>query len=171
MDKALRSTLIAGIIIIALSVGYYLVIFLPKKEATRLEEQKQEKIANDQKASQQKESDLAKELEIKTAKCLEDAKKFHENYIKSITGYYKEPKYNYNKEQGRCLYSGGYSKNQNMLSFSDKDFDKKVKSPEYYWERVVKDVYTNETILSIYNFQDIETITAKDLEIEKLMSN
>jgi isopenicillin N synthase-like dioxygenase len=54
MDKALRNALIAGIIIITLSIGYYLVIFLPKKEATRIEQQNQEKEAN-----------LLKESEIK----------------------------------------------------------------------------------------------------------
>jgi len=42
MDKALRNAIVAGIIIIALSFGYYLVVFLPKKEAMRLEQQKQE---------------------------------------------------------------------------------------------------------------------------------
>ncbi|MFA7209561.1 MAG: hypothetical protein WC120_04725 [Parcubacteria group bacterium] len=31
MDKALRNTLIVGILIVAFSVGYYLVIFLPQK--------------------------------------------------------------------------------------------------------------------------------------------
>ena len=32
MDKALRNALIAGTIIVALSLGYYFVVFLPKKE-------------------------------------------------------------------------------------------------------------------------------------------
>lgn len=41
MDKALRNAIIAGIIIIAISFGYYLVVFLPKKEAMRIEQQKQ----------------------------------------------------------------------------------------------------------------------------------
>ncbi|MCX6766815.1 MAG: hypothetical protein NT170_03505 [Candidatus Moranbacteria bacterium] len=41
MDKALRNAIIAGIIIIAISFGYYLVVFLPKKEAMRLEQQGQ----------------------------------------------------------------------------------------------------------------------------------
>jgi hypothetical protein len=177
MDKALRNTLIAGIIIVALSVGYYLVIFIPKREVMQLEQQKQEvdqqkqeQKTNALKEQEKVDKELAKELEIKTAKCLEDAKKFHQEYIKSISGYYFEPKYNYNTKLGRCLYSGGYRKNEN-LSVSDKDFDKKVKSFEYYWERVVKDVYTNETILSAYNFQDTETITARDKEMTELMSN
>jgi len=55
MDKALRNALIAGIIIIALSVGYYLVVFLPKKEAMRIEQQKQDSI----------EKAFTKELETK----------------------------------------------------------------------------------------------------------
>lgn len=42
MDKALRNAIIAGLIIISLSAGYYFVIFFPKKEAMQLELQKQE---------------------------------------------------------------------------------------------------------------------------------
>lgn len=170
LDKAVKVSIVAGALIVALSFAYYLVVFLPKKEATRVAQQQQEKLADEQKVAEQKEKELAKELEVKTAKCFEDAKKFHESYIKSIVGYYREPKYNYNQKLGKCLYSGGYSKSETLL-FSDKNFDKKVKSPEYYWERVVKDVYTNETILSSYNFQDTETIIAEGEEIEKLMGN
>ena len=51
LDKAVKISIIAGALIIALSVAYYLVIFLPKKEATRLEVQGQEK----QEAAKEKE--------------------------------------------------------------------------------------------------------------------
>ena len=169
LDYVVKISIIAGTLIVALSLAYYLVVFLPKKEATRVAEQQQEKLADEQKASEQKEKETAKELEVKTVKCFEDAKRFHESYIKSIIGYYQEPKYNYNQKLGKCLYSGGY--NKKTVSFSDANADKLVKTPEYYWERVVKDVYTNETILSAYNFQDTETIKAFWEEHSKLMSN
>lgn len=38
LDKAVKISIIAGALIVALSFAYYLVIFLPKKEATRIEE-------------------------------------------------------------------------------------------------------------------------------------
>jgi hypothetical protein len=53
MDKALRNAIITGIIIIALSLGYYFVIFLPKKENAKLELQRQQ-------IDQQKQQDDAK---------------------------------------------------------------------------------------------------------------
>lgn len=171
LDKAVKISIILGILLVALSLAYYLVVFLPKKEAMRIIQQQTEKLENERKISVLKDKEIAKDLEVKTTKCFEDAKKFHENYIKSVVGYYQEPKYNYNEKLGRCLYSGGYSKKSDMLSFSDKNFDKLVKSPEYYWERVVKDVYTNETILSAYNFQDTESIKVYWDEHSKLMNN
>ncbi len=165
----LRNSIILGIVVVSFSVGYYLVVFLPEKEATRIAQQQQEKLLDEQKESERKSKEVAKELEIKTAKCFEDAKKFHENYIKSIAGYYQEPKYNYNQKLGKCLYSGGYNKKTVLLS--DVNSDKLVKTPEYYWERMVKDVYTNETLISVYNFQDTESIKAYWDEHSKLMGN
>ncbi|MBP9801597.1 MAG: hypothetical protein KBC83_02955 [Candidatus Moranbacteria bacterium] len=169
LDKAVKVAITAGALIVALSIAYYLVVFLPQKEKVRLEEQRQEKLADEQKTMEQKEKEAAKEVAIKTEKCFEDAKKFHEGYIESVTGIYQEPKYTYNQKLGRCLYSGGYNKKLRLLS--DANADKLVKTPEYYWERVVKDVYTNETILSAYNFQDTESIKAYWDEHSKLMGN
>lgn len=87
MDKVLRNAIIAGIIIIALSLGYYLIIFLPKKEAnrielqkkdqeTQLESQKQEHETNSlknqekaEKEKQEEENTKAYELQQKKEKC------------------------------------------------------------------------------------------------------
>jgi hypothetical protein len=41
LDKAVKVSIIAGALIIALSLAYYLVIFLPQKEKARVEELKQ----------------------------------------------------------------------------------------------------------------------------------
>lgn len=38
LDKAVKISIIAGALIVALSLAYYLVIFLPKKETTRVGE-------------------------------------------------------------------------------------------------------------------------------------
>lgn len=170
MDKKLTYSLIIGILIISFSAAYYFFIFLPQKEKVRAEQQKQEQLAREQKEKEEKNRDEEKELQVKAEKCFEDAKKFHQEYIKSISGYYFEPKYNYNKKLTKCLYSGGYRKNDSLLPFNE-SFDKQRKSSENYWERIVKDVYTNKTILATYNFQEAETITAFWKEHDDLMNN
>jgi hypothetical protein len=44
LDKAVKISIIAGALIVALSIAYYLVVFLPKKEVTRVEEKKMTEI-------------------------------------------------------------------------------------------------------------------------------
>jgi hypothetical protein len=135
LDKAAKISIIGGTLIVALSIAYYLVLYIPKRDKTKLEQQKQEQVAKEQKDKTDKEELAQKELEAKKVKCLEDAKKFHQDYIKTISGEYFEPKYRYNEMLEKCLYSGGYRYTSGSLTD---------------WERVVKDVYTNETILSAY---------------------
>lgn len=48
LDKAVKISIIAGALIIALSIAYYLVIFMPQKEKARVEQQKQEQQAKDE---------------------------------------------------------------------------------------------------------------------------
>jgi hypothetical protein len=123
LDKVVKVSIVVGTLISALSIAYYLIIFLPQKENVRVEQQWIEKAEKE-----------ARELELKTAKCFTDAKRFHEDYIKTIGNYqYFEPKFGYNKKIDKCLYSGGY-KNGSMW---DRD-----------WRREVKDIYTNETLLT-----------------------
>jgi hypothetical protein len=60
LDKAVKISIMAGVLLIALSVAYYLFIFSPKKEAVALEAQKQQlefqkAQADEQQAQQQKE--------------------------------------------------------------------------------------------------------------------
>ncbi len=47
LDKAVKVSIIAGALIVALSIAYYLVAFLPQKEKARVEQQKQEQQAKD----------------------------------------------------------------------------------------------------------------------------
>lgn len=39
LDKAVKVSIIAGALIIALSIAYYLVVFIPRKETARVEQQ------------------------------------------------------------------------------------------------------------------------------------
>lgn len=75
MDKALRNAIIAGIIIIAISFGYYLVVFIPKKEAMRIEQQKQEQElkAQQEKEKIEREDKMKLENKANLDKCLEEA--------------------------------------------------------------------------------------------------
>lgn len=155
MDKALRNTLIAGIIIVSVSIGYYLVIFLPGKEATKLEQQNQEKIAEELKEVEKQVKIKDVELLAKKEKCFADAKKFHTDYTKSEIGYYFEPKYNYNARIERCLYSGGTT----YLGKSN------------IWNREIKDVYTNETVLSVVSGSTKEQLDAFWKAHNELMTN
>lgn len=49
LDKAVKISIIAGALIVALSFAYYLVIFLPKKETMRIAQQQQEQQVKEQK--------------------------------------------------------------------------------------------------------------------------
>lgn len=55
LDKAVKVSIIVGVLIMALSIAYYLVIFMPQKEKARVEQQKQEQLAQLEKEKQQKE--------------------------------------------------------------------------------------------------------------------
>ena len=120
-----------GIIIIlsiaVLSVAYYFVIFIPQKEGAKTEQQKQEQLIKDQE----------KELE-QQEKCREAGTKAYNDYKRNnslSTGYFFDPEFYFNKTLQLCLYSGGYSRTG-------------------YWERWVKNSFTNATIIMTYNFSD-----------------
>ena len=55
LDKAVKVSIIAGALIVALSIAYYLVIFMPQKEKARVEQQKQEQQAKDDEKKQAEE--------------------------------------------------------------------------------------------------------------------
>ncbi|MFZ5982287.1 MAG: hypothetical protein ACOYS2_01835 [Patescibacteria group bacterium] len=46
LDNAVKISIIAGILIVAFSIGYYLVIFIPKKAQLQIEQQKEELLSN-----------------------------------------------------------------------------------------------------------------------------
>jgi hypothetical protein len=161
LDKFIKISIIIGILVISFSVFYYLIFFLPKKETSRLNSEKQNQLIKEEEKIKKEEN----ELQIKITKCSEDAKKFHQDYINSIKGYYFEPKYNYNKYLNKCLYSGGYREDKITGGYEE------IKNNKSYWERIIKDVHTNETILSAYNFYDSEQITKFWEKHNELMKN
>ena len=54
-DKSAKAVLILSLLLVALSVFYYYVIFLPQKEQARIEQQKQEQLAEELKEQEAKE--------------------------------------------------------------------------------------------------------------------
>ena len=132
-----------GFLIICCSVAYYFLISLPNESKREMEIKEQ------------------KELEGKIEKCFEDAKQFHEDYIESLDGYtyeYFEQRYTYNKTIEKCLYSGGKTNKNNT-------FDNII-----YWERFVKDIYTNENIIFTWNGQGSEGISNFWLKHDELFN-
>lgn len=43
LDKLMKLSIIAGFLIVALSIAYYLVIYIPQKDKAKIEQQKQER--------------------------------------------------------------------------------------------------------------------------------
>ena len=77
-----------------------------------------------------------KDFEENAIRCSQDAKNFNTDYIKTIGGnnVAMEPEYGYSRKLKACLYSSGFY-------FSD------YTKLNPHWERVVKNVYTNKTML------------------------
>jgi hypothetical protein len=73
LDKAVKVSIIAGTLIVTLSVAYYLVIFLPHKEKQILEQQQRE---------QQARNDAKAESIKKLKECLNNAEKQRMEYLR-----------------------------------------------------------------------------------------
>lgn len=84
LEKAMKISIIAGALIVALSVAYYLAVFLPKKEAMRSAQLREEQILKDQKEKADKEDVLRREEERKSAleHCLFGAEKHYLEFAK-----------------------------------------------------------------------------------------
>lgn len=61
LDKAVKISIIAGVLIVALSIAYYLVVFLPNKEATMVEQQEQARLDDDQKEKEKETKQLIRD--------------------------------------------------------------------------------------------------------------
>ncbi len=100
MDKILRNALATGIVIVSLSVGYYLIIFLPRKEETRNKMQQAEteaKIKNDK--------EIAEKEETKRKNCYSEAVSKAQNILKTRTELYYKNDANAKKAVENDLYN------------------------------------------------------------------
>lgn len=56
LDKAVKISVITGALIVALSLAYYLIVFLPQKETWRMEQQDRDQLLKEQTEKARKES-------------------------------------------------------------------------------------------------------------------
>jgi hypothetical protein len=127
-SKALKYSLIIGVLIISFSVFYYLVIFLPQKNNNQRRQALQVRRAEQEKqnlAMQQKCTLAGEKLYA------EDKRKWDMPGI-SLTS---SPTYYYNRKLNTCL----YSRRVNFANISD--------APNLPYDIVVKDSLTNEQLL------------------------
>jgi hypothetical protein len=122
------------VFIIALSIGYYFIFFVPQNEKIKEKQQAQEKYLEQQ--------EKCKEAGLKAYK--EDTLLYGVNNM-------IEPSYAYNKNLNVCLYSGGYN-DYNLSSGQCGDTFKHY--CDAFWERWVKNSFTNEKIIAVVNFTD-----------------
>jgi len=119
-------------LIIALSAGYYFVIFMPEKTKITVQQQAQEKYL------------------VQQEKCKEAGlKAFQQDSLIYDANNMLEPSYTYNENLNLCLYSGGY-RDDDIYSGQCGDIIKHY--CDSYWERWVKNSFTNEKIKAIVNY-------------------
>lgn len=123
-----------ALIIIALSVAYYFVIYLPKVSQAKIIQAKQElAIKNQQQCRKDGEKLLQEDKDTATRKKSDRG---------TLNCYYMEAAFIYNDSLNTCLYSGGYSCELNKL-YPNGIFKG---SPVSKWTRHIIDVYSNKTL-------------------------
>lgn len=162
MDRGIKYSIIASLLVVSLSVSYYLVIFLPQKEQRYVNEQ--EKQISKQ-AEQQEKEDLLNQQESLERCRVAGERAYRADQVQYGNELFDNPKYGYNKKLNVCLYSGGFMHdNPNNPQCGDLlKHDCKG-----YWQRWVKNSHTNEFIISIYNFADQKTETGWSLPTEEI---
>ena len=141
INKIFKIILIIFLLSISISICYYFIVFLPQKEKVKQEQGRQEQLVKEQEKSLEQQ-EKCKEAGIKAYK--EDSLRYGANNM-------MEPKYFYNKNLNLCLYSGGYF-DEDLSSGQCGDILKH--SCDSYWERWIKNSFTNESIISVVNFTD-----------------
>lgn len=112
LDKAVKVSIIVGALIIALSIAYYLVIFVPQKEKARIEQQKQEQ--KDQQVKEQGEKttrqNCQKESADKAIAVLKSRSEISPSYAKANNGAVNNGMYkkeDFDKYYDDCLSMSG----------------------------------------------------------------
>lgn len=99
-NKLLTISISIAILLIGISVFYYLMIFLPNKELEITEQQEKE------------EEEFMRSMK---QECGRVGKELYEQDKKELAGYADfmfDPKYGYNENLNTCLYSSGYTKGE-----------------------------------------------------------
>lgn len=123
IDKIIKLSIVASVLLIGFSLFYYLVIFLPQKEQNRIDLQKQERLVEENekqaKIEQQKNKEIEEQKEKEEAErnltnCLTDAE---DSYYKSWSE--------------MCKRLGKLSKECEEILFADTYGDYLEKHPEF----------------------------------------
>lgn len=86
----MKKVLIPAIIIVALAISYYFVIFMPSQQKIRLEQERKDFLFN------------------KETECMDICKNIYEEGVASVPdGLGFNPEYAYNEQKNACFYSGG----------------------------------------------------------------
>lgn len=141
LDNVVKSSIVVGVLVISLSVFYYLAIFLPKT-------QKEQAIIE--------QTQTQKQNQEKCRAAGERAYKSDREEFVEYADYLLDPKFKYSEELNTCLYSSGYRKgddwerwvkdsytNSKVISvfyYADSAEDEEVKerqleSIELYWQK------------------------------------
>ena len=98
LDKAVKISIMAGALIVAVSISYYLVVFLPQKEQSILERQKQEHALENM-----EKKELEEDLNNCLKKAKEDGKALWDSYCKITNSKKMDP------NNVACLLNSTYS--------------------------------------------------------------
>lgn len=89
-DKLIKGALIFSLLLVAFSVFYHYVIFLPQKEETRLEQQRQEQLAKEEKERQALEQKHKEYIAKRKLECYDIEQRERKNYNNVDGSFYDE---------------------------------------------------------------------------------
>ena len=104
LNRVIKLSIIFAVLLIACSVSYYYVVFLPQKHRAETEQPKKD---NQAEAEQQEKEHLLSTKE----RCREAGDKLYQQKIEDLgRDNLLIPEYYYNEGLNTCLYAGGYIK-------------------------------------------------------------
>jgi hypothetical protein len=142
MNKLYKSILVFGFLILSITGAYYTAFYLPKINERNFVLSQQQKC-----------------LEVGQAAYKADGQEY--GGVANLD----DPQYGYSKKLNTCIYSSGYSYQGDPSSGVSNDILKH--NCNAYWEKWVKNSYTNEKILEVFNSNYQCEWTAKPEVIKK----